>query len=290
MKSTLAQFVLMAALIGTATTAAADILAPGSAVVGPIGTSAAAEPQLEGRVVEDLTTPFSYTGWFQDAFSGQPAIHGDVTGSIRSRVVLSQDGSYDFYWQITVNRNSFLPVAALNLSALVPATYNANWRSDDQGSVAPAVIVEQASGEVNWRFGQYIPPSTEVYPGEKSYFLFLDSDAHFYSRAAFFSLLSERDSGGSMGIDWGGASGLYPTFAPSSVPVSSSKHQAPPAIANAYISGDAFLKSLSGRQRGCIVSKIAEQQARFAAFGPQGGPYDENAIRAATLSYSGLCP
>jgi hypothetical protein len=155
--------------------------------------------------------------------------------------------------------------------------------------VQPAVIMEQASGEVNWRFGQYIPPSTEVYPGQKSYFLFLDTDARFYSRTAFFSLLSERDSGGSIGIQWGGESGLYPTFAPSSVPESSSRHRAPPAVANAYIDGDALLKALSGRKRGCIISKIAEQQARFAAYGPQGGPYDEGAIRAAALSYSSLC-
>jgi hypothetical protein len=272
-----------------ASTALAGVLAPGGAIIGPTGTTAAAEPQLAGKVVEDLTTPFSYTGWFQDAFSGQPPVYGDVTGSVRSRVVLSQDGSYDFYWQVTVNRNSFLPVAALNLSALAPATYNANWRSDEQGSVQPAVIIEQPSGEVNWRFGQYIPPSTEVYPAQKSYFVFLDSDAHFYSRAGFFSLLSERDSGGSMGIDWGGASGLYPTFAPASAPDASSKHRPPPAIANAYINGDAFLKALSGRKRGCIISKIVEQQARFSAYGPEGGPYDENAVRAATLSYSNLC-
>jgi hypothetical protein len=269
--------------------AAADTLAPNTAIVGPVGTTAAAEPQLAGRVVEDVTTPFSYSGWFEDASSGRPAINGEVTGSVRSRVVLSRDGTYDFYWRVTVAGNSFLPVAALSLSGLAPATYNANWRSDDQGSVQPAVIMEQASGEVNWRFGQYIPPSTEVYPGQKSYFLFLDTDARFYSRTAFLSLLSERDSGGSIGIQWGGESGLYPTFAPSSVPESSSRHGAPPAVANAYIDGDAFLKALSGRKRGCIISKIAEQQARFAAYGPHGGPYDEGAIRAAALSYSNLC-
>jgi hypothetical protein len=289
MKFTLAQIVLSAALLSTATVAVADTLAPNTAIVGPVGTTAAAEPQLAGRVVEDVTTPFSYTGWFEDASSGRAAVNGEVTGSVRSRVVLSRDGTYDFYWRVTVAGNSFLPVAALSLSGLAPATYNANWRSDDPGSVQPAVIMEQASGEVNWRFGQYIPPSTEVYPGQKSYFLFLDTDARFYSRTAFFSLLSERDSGGSIGIQWGGESGLYPAFAPSSVPESSSRHGAPPAVANAYIDGDAFLKALSGRKRGCIISKIAEQQARFAAYGPQGGPYDEGAIRAAALSYSNLC-
>jgi hypothetical protein len=289
MKFSLAQLVVAAAALCASPATVAETLAPGDAIVGPPGTTDAAESQLAGKVVEDVTTPFSYTGRFEDAFSGRPPVHGEVTGSVRSRVVLAKDGSYDFYWQVTVNGDSFLPVAALNLSGLAPATYNANWRSDEQGSVQPAVIIEQASGEVNWRFGQYIPPSTEVYPAQKSYFVFLDSDAHFYSRAGFFSLLSERDSGGSMGIDWGGASGLYPTFAPASAPDASSKHRPPPAIANAYINGDAFLKALSGRKRGCIISKIVEQQARFSAYGPEGGPYDENAVRAATLSYSNLC-
>jgi len=289
MKFSLAQLLVAAAALCTSAAAVAEALAPNSSIVGPPGTTAAAEPQLAGRVIEDVTTPFSYTGWFEDAFSGRPAVNGEVTGSVRSRVVLSGDGTYDFYWQVTVNGDSFLPVAALNLSGLAPATYNANWRSDDLGTVQPAVIMEQASGEVNWRFGQYIPPSAEVYPGQKSYFLVLDTDARFYSRTAFFSLLSERDSGGSLGIDWGGASGLYPTFAPASAPEASSRHRAPPAIANAYIKGDAFLEALPGRKRGCIVSKIAEQQARFSTYGPQGGPYDERAIRAATLSFSALC-
>ena len=170
MKFSLAQIFLSAALLCAATVAVADTLAPNTAIVGPVGTTAAAEPQLAGRVVEDVTTPFSYTGWFEDASSGRPAVNGEVTGSVRSRVVLGKDGTYDFYWRVTVAGNSFLPVAALNLSGLAPATYNANWRSDDRGSVQPAVIMEQASGEVNWRFGQYIPPSTEVYPGQKSYF------------------------------------------------------------------------------------------------------------------------
>ena len=291
MKFISAQVLLSLAMLTTATAAPASALTPGNAIVGPSGTTAAAEPGLAGKVVEDQTTPFDYTGWFQDSFSGRPPLYGEVTGNVRSRVVLAKDGSYDFYWQVTVNANSFLPVAALNLSGLAPATYNADWRSDMKGEVQPAVVMEQVSGEVNWRFGQYIAPSAEIYPGQTSYFLFLDSDARFYSRTAFLSLLSERDSGGSLGIQWGGASGLYPTFAPASASSSEApgKHRAPPAVANAYIKGDSALNALPGRTRGCIISKIAEQQARFAAYGPQGGPYDENAIRAATLSYSGLC-
>ena len=284
-----ARFFALAALLFAATTAVADILSPDTAIVGPLGTTAAADPRLAGKVVEDVITPFSYAGWYEDSSFGQPAINGDVTGSVRSRVVLSSDGTYDFYWKVTVDSGSFLPIARLSLSGLAPAVYNAGWRSDDRAGVQPAVIWEQASGDVNWLFGQYIPPSAEIYPGQKSYFLFLDTDARYYSRTAFFSLLSERDSGGSITIQWGGASGLYPTFAPSSAPESLSKHRAPAAVANAYVDGDSYLKTLSGKTRGCIVSKIAEQQARYSAYGPKGGPYDEGAVRAAAQSYASLC-
>jgi hypothetical protein len=67
------------------------------------------------------------------------------------------------------------------------------------------------------------------------------------------------------------------------------EYPAPPAVANAYINGDAYLKTLSGKKRGCIIAKVAEQHAQYSAYGPKGGPYDEPAIRAATLSFSSAC-
>lgn len=272
------------------TAARADILSPGTLIPGLTGTTVADEPRLAGNVVEDVTTPFSYTGWFQDSSFGAPPVYGDVTGTVRSRVVHSVDGTYDFYWQITVDRTSFLPIANFNLAGLSPATYNANWRRDSRGTVQPAYVSEQESGDITWAFGQYIAPSTEIYPGQQSHLLFLDTDARYYRRStfSFFSLGSERDSGGSMMIQWGGASGEYPTFAPSTVPEVGSR-RAPPAIAEAAIAGDAFLRTLPGRTRSCIVARIAHQQAQLAAYGPRGGPYDEAAVRAATLSYASAC-
>jgi hypothetical protein len=67
------------------------------------------------------------------------------------------------------------------------------------------------------------------------------------------------------------------------------EYPAPPAVANAYINSDAYLKALSGKKRGCVISKVAEQHAQYSAYGPKGGPYNEEAIRAATLSYVSSC-
>jgi hypothetical protein len=281
-------FVAAALLVGSA--AEAGTLSPGTLIAGPAGTTSVAEPRLAGKVVEDETTPFDYTGWFLDSFSGsaQP-VYGRVSGTVQARVVLAADGSYDFYWRISVDRDAFLPVLDFGVSGLAPATYETDWRSDLQGEVPPATVSEQTSGDVGWEFGQYIPPSSEIYPGQRSYFVFLDSDARHYARSAFFSLKSGRDSGGSMNIDWGGASGLYPTFGPATAAELTRGHRAPAAIATAYIKSDAFLATLSGRQRGCIVSNIARQQGRYAAYGPKGGPYDARAVRAAAQSYASLC-
>ena len=67
------------------------------------------------------------------------------------------------------------------------------------------------------------------------------------------------------------------------------EYPAPPAVANAYINSDAYLRALSGKKRGCIIAKVAEQHAQFSAYGAKGGPYNEDAIRAATLSFASGC-
>jgi hypothetical protein len=194
--------------------AGAETLAPGGFIAAPAGTSAAAEPWLAGTVVQDRLTHFSYTGWFTDLGAKPQTTHGAVTGTVQSRVVQAVDGTLDFYWRINVNSSAFLPIANFTLHGLAPATYNAAWRTDGLGSVSPATISESNTGVVNFAFGQYLPPSTEIYPGQSSYFIFLDTNAHAFKNSGSFSLESERDSGGSMMIDWGGSSGNFATFAP----------------------------------------------------------------------------
>ena len=196
-------------------TAQADVLAPNGMVVAPAGTTLAASPQLAGTVMATRTTPFSFEGWYLDSTNGNTEkLYGNVTGVVQSSVVRADDGTVDFYWQVAVARGAFLPIASLTIDGWAPGTYEANWRSDSVGQVQPAVVSEDPAGVINWAFGQYLPPSAEIYPGQRSYSLFLDTDADGYSLDGSFSLLSERDSGGSMMISWGGNSRDYRGFVP----------------------------------------------------------------------------
>lgn len=211
--TTVCRWLPAAALLAGAT-AWADPLPPVGTLIGPAGTTVAAEPQLAGTVVEDVITPFSYDGWRSDSGSGETVVtHGNVTGTVQSRVVLSVDGTYDFYWRIHVDADSFLPVLGFNITGFPAVTYNANWRSDGLGSVQPGEVGQGPTG-IGWGFGVFAPPSHQIYQGEESYFIFLDTQAHGYTHAGQFSLGSGRDSGGSMMINWGGSSGAYATFAP----------------------------------------------------------------------------
>lgn len=279
---------VLLALVVSCTAPLADELSPGGIVVGPAG--ATADRNLRGKVVADATTAFSYAGWLTDYSGNTPVtVTGQVTGTVRSRVILAGDGTYDFYWQVTVDAASFLPVTLLNLTGLLPATYDANWRLDRRGNVPPATVSQQDNGDVTWAFGQYVPPSTLIYPGQSSYFVFLDSQATAYAGAEF-TLVSESDAGGNTQVQWGGVSTAYGTFGPAEGTTAPARRGgAPAAVAARFIRADPFLRQLAPKVRGCIVAMIAQQQARYAAYGPAGGPYDEPAILAAARSFAGNC-
>ena len=199
------------ACIGAAS--AQDLTPGGQLVTATAGTDATAQPQLQGVVLEDRTTPFSYEGWFRNEGLENPLITGPVTGEVQSRVVRSVDGTVDFYWRIAVDVTSFLSVASFELQGWAPGDFLANWRTDLGDGVVPAFVMQPASGGPMWFFGQYLPPSHLIGQGEQSVWFFLDTDATAYGPGSF-RLASERDSGGSMLISWGGTSGAFPTFAP----------------------------------------------------------------------------
>lgn len=206
----------MLALVGGMATWSAHAVPLPAADVAVIneGTSLGMEPQLAGTVVDQRSTRFHYQGWWQDSSSGKTMRRrGNVQGTVLSQVVLANDGTYDFYWQVQVARQSFLPVAAFTLGGFGAGSVNVGWRSDSEGQVSPS-FVDRANGGITFHFGQYLPPSTEIYPGQKTYFFFIDTTARAYGSDGSFSLLSERDSGGQMMLDWGGSSGRLPAFAP----------------------------------------------------------------------------
>lgn len=70
------------------------------------------------------------------------------------------------------------------------------------------------------------------------------------------------------------------------------EHPAPPAVANAYINETPAYKSASGKKRGCVISKIAENHAKESKYGNKGGPYLQAGIVADVdeLYGNGTCP
>jgi hypothetical protein len=68
------------------------------------------------------------------------------------------------------------------------------------------------------------------------------------------------------------------------------EYPAPPAVANAFINAGAGGLALSGKQRGCVISKIAEQHAKYETYGPKGGPYNDALIHSAVGNFATVCP
>lgn len=139
------------------------------------GTTVAARPELAGIVLEDLITPFSFSG------AGET-----ISGEIQNRVVRSNaDNTLDFYWRIR-NLSGNGDISAFRVDGFSGFTLDADWRIDGLGNVAPDIAryFGSAAGAVNFLFN-----SNEVGPNEESYFFFLDTQAKLYSRSGRFDLL-----------------------------------------------------------------------------------------------------
>ncbi|MBI5926061.1 MAG: PEP-CTERM sorting domain-containing protein [Aquabacterium sp.] len=160
------------------------------------GTTAAARPELAGTVLEDVVTPFSFSG---------------VTGTVQNRVVRETGtGTLDFYWKVDVDASTTgLGVSAFRLADFGYANLkDADWRIDGLGNRAPdaARLFNPApypTGAVNFLFFNGIAP------GSQSNFFFLRTDATAYDSTAKFDLLTTGPQN---------LSGSFSTFAPSAVP------------------------------------------------------------------------
>jgi len=189
-------------------------LSPNESIEQPAGTSLTTAPWLAGVIVEDTVVPFSYPGTLIipgcacDSF-------GDVTGTVQSRVVKSVDGTFDFYWKISVDDTSFLQVTGFRLQGIPPAAYGAGWRTDLEGDERPAIIGMGSNGGVSFTFGgtggSYFPGYDQLREGHDSRWLLLDSQATAYAASGTFSLTTYKFTYG-LG-DWYGDSGFYPMFA-----------------------------------------------------------------------------
>ncbi|WP_119157892.1 hypothetical protein [Caldimonas tepidiphila] len=76
-----------------------------------------------------------------------------------------------------------------------------------------------------------------------------------------------------------------------SVQHATTEYPAPPAVANAYINASAHLKSMSGKRRGCIISRVADSHARGTPtyYGPKGGPYNNGLIHSDVEALASAC-
>ncbi len=174
----------LACIAAFATPAQAVALVPDNFVALP-GTTAAAEPQLAGTVLEDDVQAFSFA-----------AYGGTVTGTVQSRVVRSTlDGTLDFYWRVKNDDKSAGAIQDLRLGDFIAPEYNANWRIDGLGDQGPAVALVFASpprdpGYINFRF--FEKSATEngagLAPGESSNFILMDTSAKLYAKSATYDL------------------------------------------------------------------------------------------------------
>jgi hypothetical protein len=130
------------------------------------GTTAAAEPDLSGTVVSDQVVPFTI------ASASSP-----VSGTVQVRVVRNAAGKLAFYWKINNAAASEGVVSSLSLTGFPKQVYDANWRKDGLGTVAPS----SAAGNVSpvdlntWICGFHF--KTPIKPGESSRFFFFRSGA-----------------------------------------------------------------------------------------------------------------
>lgn len=134
--------------------------------VGLPGTTAAVEPVLAGTVIEDRIIPYSTpAGWSSPS-----------SGTVQVRTVRGADGRLSFYWRIKADPGSRDQVQGLEIRELPRVAFDANWRQDGLGSIAPDEIygLDWPDG---WRLQFHFRWPNAVHAGEESRFFFLRTNA-----------------------------------------------------------------------------------------------------------------
>lgn len=178
MRTSIPHALAAAALAVAAASAYAVPLGPGASAALP-GTTVAAQPQLAGLVLEDVMSGFTMN-----------TAGGIATGRIQSRVVRSDlDGTLDFYWRVLNDATSQADVAFFRVGDFVAPEYDANYRIDGVGDVAP-VAANRFAGAfdsyVNFDFTRQDEAGANhgIAPGQSSNFMLLDTSATEYARNA----------------------------------------------------------------------------------------------------------
>jgi hypothetical protein len=154
------------------------------------GTTAAAHPDLAGGVVSDQLVPFAVA-----------SATAPVSGTLQVRVVRNAAGRLAFYWKINNAASSKGSVETLSLAGFPKQAFDADWRMDGLGTVAPSTVeAAPLPGLKSWIYGFRF--KTPIKPGESSRFFFLRGSATASAPAV------AHIAGG------GGASDALPVLAP----------------------------------------------------------------------------
>ena len=154
------------------------------------GTSVADDPSLNGTLLAQTTTAFSYDVAYERHFPEPASRVGSVIGSLSSMVLRASDSSLDFYWRVIVDAESAVGVVQVNLSRFAAARLRAEWRRDLAGTVMPRFWVSGGEDHAFW-FRDEV--ENAIYPGQRSAYFFIDTDAREY-RLASAVVVSSDDS------------------------------------------------------------------------------------------------
>lgn len=137
---------------------------PFKSVLPAAGTTSAKEPVLAGTVVSDKLVPFSTPAGVAPA----------AKGTLQVRAVKGADGKLAFYWKINVDPASQVAVKSIVIGGFPAVAYDANWRADGLGTIAPQAVAGTLPGG-NWTLSfEFL---NGVQAGESSRFFFLRSGA-----------------------------------------------------------------------------------------------------------------
>ena len=130
------------------------------------GTTAAAEPDLAGSVISDKLEPFA-----SDSASVP------MSGTVQVRVVRNAAGKLAYYWKINNAATSKADVTSIALVTFPKHAYDANWRKDGLGTVAPSSVfaIVHPGDLMTLLYGFRF--TTPIKPGQSSRFFFLRSQA-----------------------------------------------------------------------------------------------------------------
>lgn len=172
---------------------ASAVPAPSGTYTTLPGTTSAAEPYLDGTVVEDELLSFSL-------FAAQGSTDL-ITGTVQQRVVRETGTGYlDFYWRIYDLVGGSL--GEFRIGGFNSSVFDANFRTDGLGDVGPSSIYRfsgSSSQYANFEFvdAQYNPT---LNAGEESLFFFLHTTATSYDKSAFFDVSTAGSMTASQGF------------------------------------------------------------------------------------------